>query len=94
MRDGGGTLVVVVQLNTTISSHPHIEVRVSDTGPGIPEEVRAHIFEPFVTTKSTGTGLGLAITKRIVTAHRGTIELNSYPGGTVFHVYLPIAEGE
>jgi len=94
MRDGGGTLAVVVQLNTTISSHPHIEVRVSDTGPGIPEEVRAHIFEPFVTTKSTGTGLGLAITKRIVTAHRGTIELNSYPGGTVFHVYLPIAEGE
>jgi signal transduction histidine kinase len=45
-----------------------------------------------VTTNVSGTGLGLAITKRIVTAHKGTINLESYPGGTMFHVFLPKAE--
>ncbi|HZW02684.1 MAG TPA: ATP-binding protein [Anaerolineaceae bacterium] len=65
---------------------------VSDNGPGIPDEIREHIFEPFVTTKPQGTGLGLAITKRIINAHRGTIVPNSFPGGTVFHVMLPVNE--
>ncbi|MCK5315484.1 MAG: PAS domain-containing sensor histidine kinase, partial [Anaerolineales bacterium] len=49
-------------------------------------------FHPFFTTKSDGTGLGLAITKRIVTAHKGNIQVTSFPGGTVFHVQLPVLE--
>lgn len=66
-----------------------IEVSVSDTGPGIPPEIRDRIFEPFFTTKQSGTGLGLAIVKRIVTAHKGAIHLDSMPGGTIFSFILP-----
>jgi signal transduction histidine kinase len=69
-------------------------VTVSDSGPGVPDEVKERIFEPFVTTKVQGTGLGLAITKRIVTAHRGSISVNTFPGGTVFHVILSAFQGE
>jgi PAS domain S-box-containing protein len=68
-----------------------IEVSISDTGPGIPPEIRDRIFEPFFTTKQSGTGLGLAIVKRIVTAHKGAIHLDSMPGGTIFSVILPAA---
>ncbi|MCK4724920.1 MAG: hypothetical protein KAT29_03925, partial [Anaerolineales bacterium] len=46
---------------------------------------------PFFTTRSKGTGLGLAITKRIITAHRGNISVDSFPGGTVFKILLPAA---
>lgn len=66
-----------------------VEISVSDTGPGIPQEIRDRIFEPFFTTKQSGTGLGLAIVKRIVTAHKGAIHVNSMPGGTIFSVTLP-----
>ena len=70
------------------------EVTISDSGPGIPPEIREHIFEPFVTTNAGGTGLGLAITRRIVNAHHGTIEVESFPGGTIFHVNIPaLSEG-
>jgi two-component system sensor histidine kinase AtoS len=70
------------------------EVTVSDSGPGIPPEIREHIFEPFVTTNAGGTGLGLAITRRIVNAHHGTIDVESFPGGTIFHVNIPaLSEG-
>ena len=70
------------------------EVTVSDSGPGIPPEIREHIFEPFVTTNAGGTGLGLAITRRIVNAHHGTIDVESFPGGTIFHVHIPaLSEG-
>ena len=90
-----GTLAVHLDISRVISNYPQIEVKIIDSGPGIPEEVRGHVFEPFVTTKKTGTGLGLAISKRIITAHRGNITVESYPGGgTVFAVYLPIKQGE
>jgi signal transduction histidine kinase len=90
-----GTLAVQLKEVQTISNHPQIEIKIIDSGPGIPEEVSGHIFEPFVTTKKTGTGLGLAISKRIVTAHRGNISVESYPGGgTIFTVYLPVKQGE
>jgi PAS domain S-box-containing protein len=69
-----------------------IELRITDEGPGIPEDVRSHLFEPFFTTKHRGTGLGLATTRRIVEAHRGTIELRCPPeGGTIVLVKLPTA---
>lgn len=90
----GGTLAVHIEESFEIKNHPQIVVKIIDSGPGIPEEVRGQIFEPFVTTKKSGTGLGLAICKRIVTAHRGNITVNSFPGGTVFSVFLPIKQGE
>jgi signal transduction histidine kinase len=62
---------------------------VADTGPGIPKELQDRVFHPFFTTERGGTGLGLAIAKRIITSHRGTIRLTSFPGGTIFHVQLP-----
>jgi signal transduction histidine kinase len=90
MGETGGFLVMKNPGCNTNSQLPEVEVTVSDTGPGIPEEIRDHIFEPFVTTSKKGTGLGLAITKRIVVAHKGTISVNSVPGGTVFVVRLPL----
>ena len=91
MEDHGGSLNIKL-----ISASAHIipsqcEIIIADTGPGIPEDLVEHIFEPFLTTKSSGTGLGLAITKRIVTAHEGNIYVESVPGGSVFHVLLPRA---
>lgn len=92
MREKGGILSVRASEFETAAGRPQLDVTISDNGPGIPDEIRERIFEPFVTTKPTGTGLGLPITKRIVTAHRGNITVNSFPGGTVFHVYLPVCE--
>jgi two-component system sensor histidine kinase HydH len=67
-----------------------VEVRFRDSGPGIPEEARDHIFVPFYTTKEKGTGLGLAICQRIVKAHGGTIGVRSRPGeGAEFVIALP-----
>ena len=68
---------------------------VSDTGPGIPEELRHRVFEPFFTTKEPGkgTGLGLAVTHSIVVAHGGWISLCSAEGtGARFDIYLPVLE--
>ena len=92
MNDNGGTLAVNVRPVLTPGDRPHVEVSISDSGPGIPEQNRERLFEPFFTTKKDGTGLGLAITKRIITAHKGTIRLTSVPGGTVFQVLLPVNE--
>jgi two-component system sensor histidine kinase PilS (NtrC family) len=65
---------------------------VTDNGPGIPEGLRARLFEPFVTGRVGGTGLGLAIVQRAVEAHRGLVLVDSPPGrGTTFSVYLPTA---
>lgn len=70
-----------------------VHIRAGDTGPGIPVDVRQHIFEPLFTTKGgSGTGLGLAIVHQIVTLHGGQICVESSEGqGTVFHILLPKA---
>ncbi|HET9595510.1 MAG TPA: HAMP domain-containing sensor histidine kinase [Anaeromyxobacteraceae bacterium] len=66
-------------------------LEVADRGPGIPGDVREHLFEPFVTTKRNGTGLGLAICRRVVEAHGGTVEASPREGGgTVFRLHLPM----
>lgn len=70
-----------------------VEIRVRDSGPGLPEEHREHIFVPFFTTKRRGTGLGLAISQRIIRSHGGSIAAQSRPGeGTEFLIRLPVAE--
>jgi signal transduction histidine kinase len=70
-----------------------VEVRIADTGPGIPPEVGARIFDPFFTTKpqGSGTGLGLHIARDIVVnRHRGRIDFDSRPGHTEFRIVLPV----
>ncbi|MFP4152860.1 MAG: sensor histidine kinase [Alkalispirochaeta sp.] len=66
-------------------------IRVEDDGPGIPEDIREQIFDPYVTSKQHGTGLGLAIVERIVYDHGGRIQVESAPGsGTTFIISLPM----
>jgi two-component system nitrogen regulation sensor histidine kinase GlnL len=65
-------------------------VSVTDNGEGITEDLRANLFDPFVTTKVNGTGLGLALVAKIIGDHGGIIEFSSQPRRTVFRVYLPI----
>jgi len=73
----------------------YICLTVADSGPGIPDDVLQHLFEPFYTTKhSAGTGLGLAVTHRLVENHRGRILVHTHPGrGTEFHILLPQPSG-
>ncbi len=72
-----------------------VRIRVRDTGPGIPEELREKVFEPFVTTKPDGTGLGLFTVTRIVLEHGGRIDLEGAPGkGAAFTITLPVAGGK
>jgi signal transduction histidine kinase len=66
------------------------ELRVRDTGPGVPAELRGRLFEPFFTTRAEGTGLGLALCREIVRQHGGRIELAESDGhGAEFVVHLP-----
>jgi len=87
---GAGT----VMLRTNCLDDGHVELTVSDTGPGIPEDLRGHIFEPFFTTKpeGEGTGLGLYLCRTIVDEHGGEISVeSSQEQGATFRVHLPAA---
>jgi two-component system sensor histidine kinase AtoS len=88
MSDGG---TLSVNLGSSQSTQGDmVELKIIDTGPGIPPDVQDRIFDPFFTTKKEGTGLGLAIGRRILSAHKGTIQVESYPdAGTVFTISLP-----
>jgi signal transduction histidine kinase len=69
-----------------------VEIRIDDTGTGVPDEVRATIFDPFFTTKQRGTGLGLAVTREIIEAHGGAITCEPREHkGTRFRILLPAA---
>ncbi len=70
-----------------------LQVEIIDDGPGLPEEIRGDIFDPFVSGKENGTGLGLALVSKIISDHDGWISVNSVPGRTVFRISLPRAAG-
>jgi len=83
----GGELGVQSSVNEETA-----EIRISDTGPGIPAELRDKIFRLYFTTKKEGSGIGLAMAFRIVQLHDGTIDFTSEPGkGTTFFIRLPLA---
>jgi PAS domain S-box-containing protein len=85
----GGDLMVALSASQRATGQV-VEVKVGDSGPGIPDEARRRLFDPYFTTKANGTGLGLAISKRLVTLHHGAIAVESFPGtGTIFTVTLP-----
>ncbi|SDU10382.1 nitrogen regulation protein NR(II) [Stappia sp. ES.058] len=66
-----------------------LEFCVRDSGPGVPEDLLPHLFDPFVTTKANGSGLGLALVAKIIGDHGGVIECDSQPGRTVFRILMP-----
>jgi hypothetical protein len=83
----GGTM----RFESTVKGD-NAEIRITDSGPGIPADVRDKIYNLYFTTKQTGSGIGLAMTFRIVQLHDGTIDFSSEPGkGTTFVIRLPLA---
>ncbi len=88
MPDGGELRVA-----SGLDGAGRVRLSISDTGPGIPQEIMGKLFEPFFTTKKTGTGLGLAIAYGIVERHKGTIDIDRSPGrGTKITIRVPADE--
>jgi PAS domain S-box-containing protein len=101
---GAGTLTVTTQpitADTLTGSRfsatrpgPFVEIRITDTGRGIPKDIQDRIFEPFFTTKDNGTGLGLSVVYGVIQNHKGFINLESEEGvGTTFTIALPHTAG-
>jgi signal transduction histidine kinase len=92
MGDEGGTLQVKVA-TARVNGRDGVEVRIEDTGSGIPAELREQIFNPFVTTKKTGVGLGLSIVSKIMDGHHGSIRVERSNGGAgaCFVMFFPRA---
>jgi two-component system nitrogen regulation sensor histidine kinase GlnL len=87
-----GIRLTLPNSNTRVSLP--LEISVIDNGPGVPEEIRPHLFDPFVSTKIKGTGLGLALVAKIVNDHGGVIECDTAPRQTVFRVLMPMHESD
>ena len=89
--DEGGEVVIVAKPSQ--DGPPSVILEVNDNGPGLDEEVRRKLFQPFVTTKESGVGLGLSIIHRLVQRAGGTVEVHDRPsGGTSFRVQLPLSD--
>lgn len=89
----GGTILITEEMMMAEGNVPVVVVRVTDTGPGVPEAIQAKLFQPFFTTKAEGTGLGLSIATRIVEEHGGWLDLESEEGqGATFVITLPARE--
>jgi len=108
MGSEGGRLSVSARKSRS-DGRDGVEVRIADSGPGIPAELREQIFNPFVTTKKSGVGLGLSIVSKIIDGHRGTIRIESSQensnralndakdeqgSGATFVMFFPAASGE
>jgi signal transduction histidine kinase len=92
MEPDGGSLRVAVSA-ARLNGRDGVEIRLQDSGPGVPGEMRDQIFNPFVTTKKTGVGLGLSIVSKIVDEHHGTIRLENTDGnGAGFVIFFPAEE--
>jgi two-component system nitrogen regulation sensor histidine kinase GlnL len=83
-----GVRLTVPGTNTRVSLP--LEFCVRDNGPGVPEDLLPHLFDPFVTTKPSGSGLGLAMVAKIVGDHGGIVECESQPRRTIFRVLMPM----
>lgn len=92
MRDSS---VRELNIRTAATADQMVEVEISDTGPGISEEIASRLFQPFVTTKAGGMGVGLSISKRIIEAHGGEMSVRrNSSGGASFRFTLPAMENE
>jgi signal transduction histidine kinase len=88
LKEVSGTKKIFI---TSYEKKEHIIIKVGDSGPGIPPNMRERIFEPFYTTKKTGSGIGLSICQRIIADHNGTIGVSTSDlGGTEFILQIPI----
>jgi signal transduction histidine kinase len=88
MDDTGGSLGLKITHPESPEDQAFLQISLTDSGHGIPDEIKSHMFKPFVTGSEHGTGLGLAITQRIINAHKGKIEVDSFAGGTIFKIFL------
>jgi len=93
MSDNGGSLGIKISESDHEEDRKFLEITLTDSGHGIPDEIKSHMFKPFVTGSNRGTGLGLAITQRIINAHKGKIEVDSFAGGTIFRIFLIKSKG-
>jgi two-component system cell cycle sensor histidine kinase/response regulator CckA len=102
MEKEGGTLTVnssnidketdwECPFNNVHPAGKYVSIDITNTGPGIPEDISKQIFEPFYTTKTLGRGLGLAAVAGIVQNHGGCVSFESSSKGTTFHILLPKA---
>jgi signal transduction histidine kinase len=92
MPDGGKLKIIA---HNVPSDNNHVLIKISDTGLGIPEDIKNQIFEPFFSTKKekTGVGLGLAVVYGIIQGHKGKIWVDSQEGkGTTFFIELPLIQ--
>lgn len=101
MNDGEITLTTAfrpgIRLSVSGSSNKvtlPLEFCVKDNGPGVPNDMMPHLFDPFVTTKTNGSGLGLALVAKIINDHGGVIECESQPRRTVFRVLMPAYQAD
>ena len=93
MRGGRRCPLVWSFTVTPIRRSACCRVSVDDNGPGVAEDARERIFQPFFTTRSRGTGLGLAIVQKILVLHNGRVAVHDAPGGGAsIQVVLPLAE--